>query len=128
MAFSFLLNQVTSCELNIWKGFDAIILLCPATFISRFDYPPTWSCPPNVQFGFGDEAMWRKVWQWVFFMQNFWNFKAIPDIEIILISIQNKLVLTKFKWFLWRGSWSDESFLSCFWVKDEVTSGWSQKV
>jgi len=36
-------------------------------------------------------------------MQNFWNFKAIPDIEIILTSIQSVLILKKFKWFLWRG-------------------------
>jgi hypothetical protein len=33
----------------------------------------------------------------------FWNFKAIPDTEIILTSIQSKLILKKFKWFLWRG-------------------------
>jgi hypothetical protein len=30
-------------------------------------------------------------------MQNFWNFKAIPDIEIILTSIQSVLILKKFK-------------------------------
>jgi hypothetical protein len=29
-------------------------------------------------------------------MQNFWNFKAIPDIEIILTSIKSKLILKKF--------------------------------
>jgi len=59
--------------------------------------------PPNIQFRFGDEAIWRKVWQGVVFMQNFWNFKAIPKTEIILTSIQSRLILKKFKWFLWRG-------------------------
>ena len=68
-----------------------------------FWLPPSLIMPPSIQFGFGDEAMWRKVWQGVVFMQNFWNFKAIPDIEIILTSIQSKLILKKFKWFLWRG-------------------------
>jgi hypothetical protein len=54
-------------------------------------------------FFFWNEAMWRKVWQGVVFMHNFWNFKAIPDTEIIFTSIQSKLVLKKFKWFQWRG-------------------------
>jgi len=30
-------------------------------------------------------------------MQNFWNFKVIPDTEIILTLIQSKLILQKFK-------------------------------
>jgi hypothetical protein len=57
--------------------------------------------PPSIQFGFGDEAIWRfGFWHGVVFMQNFWNFKAIPDTEIILTSIQSRLILKKFKWFL----------------------------
>jgi len=35
--------------------------------------------------------------QGVVFMQNFWNFKAIPDAKIILTLIQSKLILKKFK-------------------------------
>jgi hypothetical protein len=62
-----------------------------------FYCPPAWSCPSTIQFNFGDEAMWRKVWKGVVFMQKFWNFKAIPNIKIILTSIQSKLVLKKFK-------------------------------
>jgi len=69
----------------------------------EFLIAPRLIMPPSVQFGFGDVAMWMKVWQWVVFMQNFWNFKAIPDTEIILTSIQSKLILKKFKWFQWRG-------------------------
>jgi hypothetical protein len=30
-------------------------------------------------------------------LQNFWNFKVIPDTKIILTSIQSKLILKKFK-------------------------------
>jgi len=41
--------------------------------------------------------------QGVVFMQNFWNFKVIPDTKIMLTSIQSKLILKRFKWFLWRG-------------------------
>jgi len=64
---------------------------------------PSLIMPPSVQFGFGYEAMWRKVWPGVVFMQKFWNSKTIPDTEIILTSVQSKLILKKFKWFLWRG-------------------------
>jgi len=65
---------------------------------------PSLIMPPSVQFRFGYEAMWRKVWRvFFFFMQNFWNSKAIPDTEIILTSIQSELILKKFMWFLWRG-------------------------
>jgi hypothetical protein len=35
--------------------------------------------------------------QGVVFMQNFWNFKVIPQTEIILTSIQSRLILKKFK-------------------------------
>jgi hypothetical protein len=85
---------------------------CPTFFLERESYSQPYQefliahiliMPPSIQFGFRDEAMWRKVWQAVVFMQKFWNFKAIPDTEIILMSIQNKLILNKFKWFLWRG-------------------------
>ena len=82
-----------------------------------FYCPPSLIMPPSVQFRFGDEAMWRKVWQGVVFMQNFWNSKTIPDTEIILTSIQSNLILKKFKWFLWRGYKNDENFLFCFWWK-----------
>jgi len=70
-----------------------------------FIFPPAWSCPKYL-IRVWDEAIWRKIWffrQGVVFMQNFWNFKAIPDTEIISTSIQSKLISKKFKWFLWRG-------------------------
>jgi hypothetical protein len=35
--------------------------------------------------------------QGVVFMQNFWNFKVIPDTKIMLTSIQSKLILKRFK-------------------------------
>jgi hypothetical protein len=41
--------------------------------------------------------------QGVVFMQNFWNFKVIPINKSFFTSIQSKLVLKQFKWFLWRG-------------------------
>jgi hypothetical protein len=68
-----------------------------------FLLPPSLIVPSSVQIRFRDEAMWRKVWPGVVFMQKFWNFKAIPDTEIILTLIQSKLILKKFKWFLWKG-------------------------
>jgi hypothetical protein len=67
------------------------------------ELPSSLIMPPSIQIRFGDEAKWRKVWPGVVFMQNFWNFKAIPDTKIISTSIQSKLILKKFKWFLWRG-------------------------
>jgi len=86
---------------------------CPVFLLEReswsqpyhafFLLPPSLIMPSSVQIGFRDEAMWRKVWPGVVFMQKFWNFKAIPDTEIILTLIQSKLFLKKFKWFLWRG-------------------------
>jgi len=122
--FSLLLTRVISCDIDPWERLDIIILLCPPPFYLKgcqicpmfFLERESWSqpyqmflialsliMPPNIQFGFGDEAIWRKVWQGVVFMQNFWNFKAIPKTEIILTSIQSRLILKKFKWFLWRG-------------------------
>jgi len=68
-----------------------------------FWLPPSLIMPSSVQIGFRDEAMWRKVWPGVVFIPKFWNFKAIPDTEIILTLIQSKLIIKKFKWFLWRG-------------------------
>ena len=90
--------------------------------------------PPSVQFGFGYEAMWRKVSQGVFFffLQDFWNSKAIPDTEIILTSVQSKLILKKIQVIpMERFLEMMEKFLFLFWWKSEehkVTSGWSQKV
>jgi len=59
--------------------------LCPTFFRkgimeptqSYFFYlPPSLIMPPSVQFGFGDEAMWRKVWQGVVFMQKILEFQS----------------------------------------------------
>jgi len=75
MAFSLLLTRVIFCDLDLWEGFDIIILFYPPTFISRvinsaqhfvflereswsqsyyafLDCPPAWSCPTSVQIGF----------------------------------------------------------------------------
>jgi len=70
-----------------------------------FYCPPAWSCPQVFNSGLGIRLYEGRFgfWQGVVFMQNFWNFKAIPDTEIILTSIQSKLILKQFKWFLWRG-------------------------
>jgi hypothetical protein len=91
------LKSCQFCPIILRKGIMEPALPC------IFRLPPSLIMPPSVQFGFGDEAMWRKVWQRVVFMQNFWNSKTIPDTEIILTLIQSKLILKKFKWFLWRG-------------------------
>jgi len=68
-----------------------------------FSIAPQLDHVPKYSIRFGYEVMWRKVWQGVVFMEKFWNFKAIVDTEIIFTSIQSKLILKKFKWFLWRG-------------------------
>ena len=135
------------------EGLDIIILLCPPPlylkgcqfcptfFLGReswsqlyqmfFYCPLAWSCPQIFNSG-----LWMRLyeggfgfWQGVVFMQNFWNFKTIPDTEIILTSIQSRLILKKFKWFLWRGfqMWW-KLFVLIFGEKYEVTFGWSQKV
>ena len=122
MAFSLLLTRVVILTLRkglissyffVPRPLSQWLLILPDIFLREgiiepalpgvFDCPSAWSCPPSVQFRFREEAMWRKVWQGVVFMHNFWNFKAIPDTEIIFTSIQSKLVLKKFKWFQWRG-------------------------
>jgi hypothetical protein len=74
-----------SCDLDLSKGLDIIILLCPLTFISRvanstlhfvflkrdginpimyFWIATAWSCLLSVRFGFFflDGVMWKKVW------------------------------------------------------------------
>jgi len=83
----------------------------------------------NKVWGWGYMKEDLVFWQGVVFMQNFWNFKAIPDTKIILTSIQSKLILKRFKWFLWRGfqKWW-KLFVLIFGEKYEVTFGWSQKV
>jgi len=48
--------------------------------------------------GYMKEGLTRSFF--FFFHAEFWNSKAIPDTEIILTSIQSKLILKKFKWFL----------------------------
>jgi len=46
-----------------------------------FDCPPAWSCPQVFNSGLGIRLYEGRFgfWQGVVFMQNFWNFKAIPD-------------------------------------------------
>jgi len=94
---------------------------------------PAWSCPQVFRSGLRMRLGEGRfgLWQGVVFLQSFWNFKAIPDTEIILTSIQSKLILKKFKWFLWRVFQMWWKLLFRFWWKceeHEVTSGWSQKV
>jgi hypothetical protein len=93
--------------------------ILPNGFYQMFLIAHSLIMPPSIQFGFGDEAIWRfGFWHGVVFMQNFWNFKAFPQTEIILTSIQSRLILKKFKWFLWRGfqMWS-KRFVLIFWWK-----------
>ena len=63
-------------------------------------------------------------------MQNFWNFKAIPDTEIILTSIQSKLILKEIQVIpMERFSEVMKTFfVMIFGEKYEVTFGRSQKV
>jgi len=107
-----------------------------ASLTRRFWLPSSLIIPPSIQFGLGMRLYEKRFgfWQGVVFMQNFWNFKAIPNTEIILASIQSKLILKKFKWFLWRGFqmwwklfvlifwWKIWSARSDIWL---VTKGWN---
>ena len=65
------------------------------------ELPPSLIMSLSVQFGFslGIRLCGRRFGylQGVVFMQKFWNFKAIPDTEIILTLIQSELILKKFK-------------------------------
>jgi hypothetical protein len=85
-----------------------------------FDCPLAWSCTQVFNSGLGMRLYEGRFGylQGVVFMQNFWNFKAFPQTEIILTSIQSRLILKKFKWFLWRGfqMWS-KRFVLIFWWK-----------
>jgi len=149
--FSLLLTQVISCDIDPWKDLISSYFFVLRPFISRvanfaqwflrkgilepallgvFGCPPTWSCPQVFKSGLGMRLYEGRFGylQGVVFMQNFWNFKAIPDTEIILTLIQSKLILQKFKWFLWRGfqKWW-KLFVLIFGEKYKVTFGWSQK-
>jgi len=57
-----------------------------------FDCPLAWSCPQVFKSCLGMRICERRFGylQGVVFMQNFWNFKAIPRTEIILTSIQSR--------------------------------------
>jgi hypothetical protein len=61
-------------------------------------------------------------------MQNFWNFQVIPTTKIIMTLVQNKLVLKLQAIPMDTFLEVMKAFFFCFWVKDEVTFGWSQKV
>jgi hypothetical protein len=64
--------------------------------------------------------------QGVVFMQNFWNFKAIPRTEIILTSIQSRTHFDKIQ-VIPMEKFSDvmKTFVLIFGEKYEVTFGWS---
>ena len=101
-SYFFVLYPLISRVVNFARYFLRKGIMEPA-LPCIFLLPPSLIVPSSVQIRFRDEATWRKVWPGVVFMQKFWNFKAIPDTEIILKLIQSKLFLKKFKWFLWRG-------------------------
>jgi hypothetical protein len=62
-----------------------------------------------------------------FFLQDFWNSKAIPDTEIILTSVQSKLILKKIQVIpMERLSEVMKTFCFAFGEKYEVTFGWSK--
>ena len=91
---------------------------CPTFFLERkswsqpyqvFFIAPSLIMPPSVSIwvffflGWGYVKEGLGYLQGVVFMQNFWNFKVIPINKSFFTSIQGKLVLKQFKWFLWRG-------------------------
>jgi len=82
-------------ERESWsQPFQIFFLLLP-----QLDHAP--KCSIRIWgWGYMKKGLTRSFF---FFMQNFWNSKAIPDTEIILTSIQSELILKKFMWFLWRG-------------------------
>jgi hypothetical protein len=94
-----------------------------------FDHaPPVWSCPLCIQFGFVNEAMWRKVWQGVVFVQNFWNFKANRhknhfDIDSKQTRYEEIQVI-----HMERISEVMKNFCFVFGEKHKVTFGWSKMV
>jgi hypothetical protein len=58
-------------------------LLCVCHISPQFDHVSKCS----IWVFLGDKALWKKIW--LFFIKNFWNFKAW---KIILMFVQNKLV------------------------------------
>jgi len=98
-----------------------------------FDCPLAWSCPQVFKSCLGMRICERRFGylQGVVFMQNFWNFKAIPRTKIILTSIQSRThsdkiqvipmerfseVMKTFCFDFWWKIWSD------IWL---VTKGWN---
>ena len=128
-SYFFVLRPFISRVANFAQWFLRKGILEPA-LLGVFGCPPTWSCPQVFKSGLGMRLYEGRFGylQGVVFMQNFWNFKAIPDTEIILTLIQSKLILQKFKWFLWRvfQKWW-KLFVLIFGEKYKVTFGWSQK-
>ena len=118
-SYFFVLRPFFSRVANFAQWFLRKGILEPA-LLGVFGCPPTWSCPQVFKSCLGMRICEGRFGylQGVVFMQNFWNFKAIPLTEIILTSIQSRLILKKFKWFLWRGfqMWS-KRFVLIFWWK-----------
>ena len=94
---------------------------------------PAWSCPQIFKSGLrmrlGEEKF--GFWQGVVFLQSFfWNFKAIPNTEIILTSIQSRTHSDKIQVIpMERFSEMMETFLFLFWkIRSDiglVTKGWN---
>jgi hypothetical protein len=110
---------------------------CPAFFLERESWSwsyqeffyclPAWSYPQVFNSGLGMRLCEVRFDKELFSCRNFWNFKAIPDTKNILTSIQSKLILKKFKWFLLRGfqKWW-KLFCFAFGEQCEVMLGWSK--
>jgi len=151
--FSLLLTRVISCDLDHLEGLDIIILLCPPPFYFKgcqfcpmfFLERESWSqpyqmflialsliMPPSIQFGFGDEAIWRfGFWHGVVFMQNFSEFQSYSsnrnhfdidskqthseEIQVIPMKRFSEVMKT-FCFDFWWKIWSD------IWL---VTKGWN---
>jgi len=90
--------------------------------------------PASIQFGFGDEAMWRKIWLFTrsCFHAEFLEFQSYS-------SNRNHFDIDSKQNSFWQNSSdsygevfrNDGKFLFLFWWKSEehkVTSSWSQKV
>ena len=152
MAFPLLLTRVSYCDLDLWEGFDVIINLCPSpqqvelpilpviflrTGIMEpalpcvFNCPPAWSCPPSVQLGFS--LGWGYVKVSLGFLYNeMFSCKIFGTSKLchsqkwfwywFKINLFSKIQVIPMDRFL------DVMKAFCFWFKDEVTSGWSQKV
>ena len=91
-----------------------------------FYCPPAWACPPSVQFGFTLGWIYMKVslgflCNEMFSCKNFGTFKLFQSQKLFWHWLKINFLLFALDKFL------EVMKAVCFWFKDEVTYGWSQR-